>query len=408
MGRIASSAPKGGAWLTSRRQRSSPGYRDLLELHRTMLRPSWLALLVVVSACGHDGSSVVGVVNGITPPVAVVPVPWVDGAWVQPVPSWGSPVRLTLPVPLDSIVLGPGGGLGFFGAHEGGHVEGLDHLWIPTKPGTVVGSWADGTVLAVHLIDGFYYIDIDYGQGLVGKHQLVVRPLVVVGQHVKQGDPVGTAQLAEFNLVDYNRSDGVRTEDAGGSNVSPFDYLKPDVQAALIGRVMNDVVAPYFAKGSSAGNSRPWEPYLTNKLLFHHDHPGTFQGAWICTNKGWTKADPLYFDVIAINDVTNAYGHFQHIDLEDYNTSLPGSKGLWDGTWVPGDSAGKFIMTLGYGGGTYYARYAVDESGPRAKLRVEWRLGSYPDSLSSNAAVYIERKNVYLGLDAQQLGLIPR
>jgi hypothetical protein len=373
-----------------------------------MLRPSWLALLVVVSACGHDGSSIAGVRDGITPPVAVVPVPWVDGAWVQPVPSWGSPVRLALPVPLDSIVLGPAGGLGFFGAHEGGHVEGLDHLWIPTKPGTVVGSWADGTVLAVHLIDGFYYIDIDYGQGLVGKHQLVVRPLVVVGQHVKQGDPVGTAQLAEFNLVDYNRSDGVRTEDAGGSNVSPFDYLKPDVQAALIGRVMNDVVAPYFAKGSVVGNSRPWEPYLTNKLLFHHDHPGTFQGAWICTNKGWTKADPLYFDVIAINDVTNAYGHFQHIDLEDYNTSLPGSKGLWDGTWVPGDSAGKFIMTLGYSGGTYYARYAVDESGPRAKLRVEWRLGSYPDSLSSNAAVYIERKNVYLGLDAQQLGLIPR
>ena len=224
-----------------------------LERHRTMLRPSRLSLLVMVMACGHDGSSVAGVRDGIITPIAVVTVPWVDAAWVQPVPSWGSPVRLHLPVPLDSIVLGPSGGLGFFGAHEGGHVEGLDHVWIPTKPGTVIGSWADGTVLDVQLIDGAYYIDIDYGHGLVGKHQLVDHPLVTVGQHVKQGDPVGTAHLAEFNLVDYNRSDGVRTDDAGGSNVSPFDYLAPDVQAALIARLTNEVVAPYFAHGSDGG-----------------------------------------------------------------------------------------------------------------------------------------------------------
>ena len=373
-----------------------------------MARPSWLVLVALLTACGHDGSSIASGIDGITPPAAIVPVSWVDGAWVQPVPSWGSPVRLRLPVPLDSIVLGPTGGLGFFGAHEGGHVEGLDHVWIPTKPGTVVGSWADGTVRAVQLIDGFYYIDIDYGHALVGKHQLVEHSLVVPGQRVKQGDAVGMAASAEFNLVDYNRSDGVRTDDAGGSNVSPFDYLEPDVQAALLARVMSEVVTPYFANGAVSGSSRPWEPYLTNKLLFHQDHRGTFQGAWIATNKGWTTPDPVYFDVMAIHDVTNAYGHFQHIDLEDYDTSAPGSKGLIDGTWVPGDSAGKFILTLSFSGAKYYARYAVDESGPRAKLRMEWRLGSYPDSISSNAAVYIERKNVYLGLDAQELGLIPR
>lgn len=376
-----------------------------------MARPSWLALLIVaiaVTACGSDGSGVTGIIDGITPPVAAVPVPWIDNAWVQPVPSWGSSVRLRLPVPIDSIVLGPSGGLGFFGAHEGGHVEGLDHVWIPIKPGTVIGSWADGTVLNVQLIDGFYYIDVGYGHGLVGKHQLVEHPVVTVGQRVKQGDPIGTARLAEFNLVDYNRSDGVRTESAGGSNVSPFDYLEPDVQSALIARVMSQVVTPYFANGNTAGNSRPWEPRLTNKLLFHRDHRGTFQGEWLRTNSPWATPDPLYFDVIAINDVTNSFGHFQHIDLEDYNASAPGTKGLMDGTWVPGDSAGKFMLKLSFSNSTYYARYAVDESGPRAKLRLEWRLGSYPDSISSKAAVYIERTNVYLGLDAQQLGLLPR
>jgi hypothetical protein len=364
-----------------------------------------ILLLLAVAGC-HGGGGGMDSITGVKTPVAVLPTTWVDGAWVQPVPSWGSPVRLALPVPIDSIVLGPEGGLGFFGAHEGGHVEGLDHVWIPLRSGTVVGSWADGTVLDVQLIDGSYYIDIDYGHGLVGKHQVVTRPLVVAGQHVKQGDPVAIAPTAEFNLVDYNRSDGVRTDTAGGSNVSPFDYLQPDVQAALIARHVNEVVDPYFAAGSEAGNSRPWEPYLTNKLLFHADHRGTIQGEWLCTNKGWTTPDSLYFDVMTIHDVTNAYGHFMHIDLEDYNTSAPGSKGLTDGSWVPGDSAGKLIVTMSHSGAMYYARYTVDESGPRAKLTIEWKLGSYPASISPNAAVYIERRNVYLGLDAQLLGLI--
>ncbi len=315
-------------------------------------------------------------------------------------PSWGSPVRLDLPVPIADIVLGPSGGLGFFGAHEGGHVEGLDHVWIPTIAGTVVNSWAAGTVQDIQLIDGSYYIDIDYGQGLVGKHQVATQPLVSAGQHVNAGDPVAVAQSAEFNLVDYNRTDGVRTSETGGSNVSPFDYLKPDVQAALIVRHVNEVVNPFFAAGSEAGNSRPWEPLLTNKLLFHADYRGTFQGEWLCTNKGsWNTPDSVYFNLVTINDVTNAYGHFQHIDLEDYNTSVAGSKGLIDGTWVPGDSAGKFIVTMRFSNVQWYARYAVDESGPRAKLTIEWKQGGYPASISSNAAVYIERKNAfYLGL----------
>ena len=369
----------------------------------------WIAVIAVATAACHgDASNIVACPcqGDVTPPHDVRPVTWVDGAVVQPVPAWGSPVRLDLPVPIDSIVLGPTGGLGFFGAHEGGHVEGLDHVWIPLRSPMVVRSWADGTVLDIQNIDGSYYIDINYGHGLVGKHQVASHPLVSVGQQVKAGDPVAQASTAEFNLVDYNRSDGVRTDTTGGSSVSPFDYLKPDVQAALIARHIGQVVTPYFSRGVEAGNSRPWEPNLTNKLLFHADHRGTFQGEWLCTNKGWSVADPSYFDVIAIHDVTNAYGHFQHIDLEDVNTALPGTKGLQDGTWVPGDSAGKFIVTLRYSNVQYFARYAVDESGPRAKLTIEWKVGSYPASISPNAAVYIERRNVYLGLDAKLLGLI--
>ena len=70
------------------------------------------------------------------------------------------------------------------------------------------------------------------------------------------------------------------------------------------------------------------------------------------------------------------------------------------------DGPGKFIVTMRYSSTKYYALYSVDESGPRAKLTMEWKIGSYPPAISSNAAVYIERSNVYLSLDAQQLGLI--
>ena len=96
----------------------------------------------------------------------------------QPVPFWGSPVRLALPVPVAAIILGPGGGLGAFGGHQGGHTEGLNHVWIPTAPGTTVRSWADGTVTKIEAMGPRspgsavheYFITIDYGQGLAGKH----------------------------------------------------------------------------------------------------------------------------------------------------------------------------------------------------------------------------------------------
>lgn len=60
---------------------------------RTMRKCAWLPVVLLV-ACGTHGDG--GGTDGIT-----------------------RPVRLDLPVPIDSIVLGPTGGLSFFGAHEG-------------------------------------------------------------------------------------------------------------------------------------------------------------------------------------------------------------------------------------------------------------------------------------------------
>lgn len=82
---------------------------------------NWIVRIILVAllcACSNS--------TGSDGPMEARPVTWIDNAWTQSVPAWGSPVRLNLPTPLGSIVFGPGGGFGAFGAHEGGHVEGLN------------------------------------------------------------------------------------------------------------------------------------------------------------------------------------------------------------------------------------------------------------------------------------------
>lgn len=374
-------------------------------------RPDLIAVIILTALLGACGG---GSGNSDTQTVER-PVVWVENAWTQPVPAWGSPVRLNLPVPLDRIVFGPGGGFGAFGAHEGGHVEGLNHIWIPTLPDTPVRSWASGTVTRIDDMgdrgagDGKheFFITIDYGQGLVGKHLDADVPLVKVGDRVNQGDPVASAPSAEFMLQDKNRSDGEHSD--GGSMVSPFDYLKDDVKAAVVARHTAQVVEPYFRVGTAVGNSRPWEPYLTNKMLYHKDYPGSVAGEWLLTNKGWNIPDHLYFDVMAIFDVTNDYGRFQRFDVMDHDWSKPGNKKNGNGTWSTGSGPGKILFVLTGNGlldGTYYGLYKVDESGGRARMSLEWKKGGYPDSITANAAVYTERSATYLQDDAYKLGVL--
>ncbi len=359
-----------------------------------------LLLSIITAACGGNRST------GTDAVAAERPVPWVEGAYTQPVPSWGSPVRLGLPVALGDIILGPLGGLGAFGAHEGGHVEGLNHVWIPTRAGIPVRSWAAGTVTKIEDMglrgtpDGRheYFVTIDYGRGLVGKHLDVDVPLVKVGDAVQEGSPVGAMSgSAEFMLIDNNRTDGERTGGTTGSPVSPFDYLRDDVKAALVARHVAEAVEPYFKKGVTAGNARPWEPALTNRMLFHATAHGTIAGEWVLSNKSWDQPDPVYYDVMAIFDVTNAYGHHQRIEAMDHDWSKAGNKNHVTGTWS-GDGPGKVMLTLERGA-PWYALYTVDESGPRAKLVMEWRQGSYPAAIGASAAVYVERSPIYLGGD---------
>src|SRR5205814_1913847 len=104
---------------------------------------------------------------------------------------------------------------------------------------------------------------------------------------------------------------------------------------------------------------------------------------------------------------TNTYGAFKRFEAGDQNWSLPGNKNHIEGSWAAGDAPGQIVFTTSApGSATYYGSYAVDETGSRAKLRIEWSRTGYPPAISSNAAVYVERAPIYLGGDAQALGLL--
>lgn len=358
------------------------------------------ALFVLLGSCGGGN-------QGVVPTKEFA---WQSNVMTQDIPTWGSSVRLKLPVALEDIVLGASGGTGSYGAHQGSHAEGLNHIWLPIKNGTTINSWADGKVSKIEdmgdhgIGDGSheYFITIEYGGGLIGKHLDAKTPLVKVGDSLKAGDPVALGWSAEFQLIDNNRTDGERTGGNFGAHVSPFDYLKPDIKAEFLQKYKDEVVEPYFKKGLEIGNNRPWEPYLTNKMFFHEDYLGTFVGEWILVSKPWNEIDPLYFDVFTIFNVTNEYGSFQKAELSDHDWDIPGNKNHTDATWSAPDGDGKAIFQLRFGK-TYYAIYQVDESDGRSKLTIEWQENTYPASFTSAAAVYRVRSKVYLANDVETL-----
>jgi hypothetical protein len=127
-----------------------------------------VAILALALGC-HGGSSGQG--NDPDPYTAgASEVPWTPGAWVQPVPAWGSTTRIAIPFALSSLSMAD---LGAFGSHQGGHPEGLDHVWLYNTASDQVQSWGPGTVTAIDAYPDQSMITIDYGDGLIGKHMSI-------------------------------------------------------------------------------------------------------------------------------------------------------------------------------------------------------------------------------------------
>jgi hypothetical protein len=347
-----------------------------------------LLLIIIFSGCKNNSEE----------PIISHPIPdWIPNSFVQPIPDWGSSIRLVLPVPISQIYPELIGG---FGSHQGGHPEGLDHVWMEVRLGIPIWSWASGTVTEIQDQAGEYFIVIDYGDGLIGKHMEVKTSLVKKGDHVNAGQAVGYGlsygayQSAEFMLYDRKRTDGV-VED-WGVHVSPFDYLKKDIQDSLIKIYQASVIIPFISKNKSFGSVNPWEPLLTNPVLFHRNYKGTIAGEWLLNSK-WAVGG--YPDILTMMDVNNTY--FQGKRFVAADDQSTGGNNLF-GTWEADYKQQRFQLFSQ--GSVYFGIFELKDSTGRATLKIEYNNVSYPSGFSQSAVVYTERSNVPRIIDAQNMG----
>lgn len=335
---------------------------------------------------------------------------WVKDVVTQPLPEGASKVRLVFYTPLDTIPLTEIGG---YGVHPVTHAEGLDHEWIlidNTKPFT---SWADGVVVYVNTIENRIQDDtpsivIYYGDGLWGEHMHVQKSLVTPGDLVKAGDPIGYGeqsthapgyQVAEFNLADQHRRDGVGYWSKfvkGATLVSPFDYLQEDVKLQLTEKWQKEIIEKHLVNGKEVQGvvATPWEPYLTNPILFHQEHKGTLIGEWFLRSKPWTFDNTP--DILIFFTNKTQYYTKQHVrGVEEELEMVETIKFLFSGDWEADYQNKRFVITVH--DATYYGIFELDESGEQAILKIEYQKDSYPVEFSEKALIYTERERISKG-----------
>jgi murein DD-endopeptidase MepM/ murein hydrolase activator NlpD len=312
-------------------------------------------------------------------------------------PTGASKLRLILPADIDDFLFSEHGGIGGYGLHAGGHIEGLDHVWIELKPGTPVKSWADGVVTDISYNgppgEGEYHITIDYGFNLFGIHMEIMTSYVEVGDRVTRGQEVGMGMSldphqssAEMGLVDMGRTDGVRAW-GGGVSVSPFDYLERSEKAVLIEAYKKQVIEPYVNNGRKIWGFEPYQPYLTNNLFLHDENKGRLTGAWYLTSSEWEYAYPN--DVLTFIEADNPY-YIGNVVLAMDRADTYSSDWFIKGTFEVDYAKGQVKIKDNYGP-TYYGIFELDESSDRAILKIEYQEGSYPEDFSDNALTYVQR-----------------
>ena len=327
---------------------------------------------------------------------------------------------MSLPAEIEDFFYGDKTGVGGFGLHAGGHIEGLDHVWIELKPGTPVKSWADGVVEDVSLSgmvgEGEYHITINYGQNLIGIHMEIETSYVKKGDRVEKGQEVGMGMSfdpgqssAEFSLIDLGRTDGVKYNGYGGKGVyvSPYDYLEDTEKKKLVEAYKKYIIEPYQRNGSREGlfiMFEPYQPYLTNNLFLHEGNEGKLSGAWYCLSSKWEQGYPN--DILTFIEADNPYYKGNVVLTADDRDE--GRKNDWsiNGTFEVDYENGQVKITTNYGETVYYGIFEIDESEDRAKLRIEYQKGSYPAEFSSETITYIERSNLSRRADAFALGLL--
>jgi len=326
-------------------------------------------------------------------------------------PPDASPLRLSLPASIDDIFCNLEAGTGGSGLHAGGHKEGLDHVWIEIKEGIPVRSWADGTVKSIDFVGdpdhGEYFIEIDYGYNLTGEHMEVSETLVEVGDSVERGQPVGYGmtffeglQSAELSLIDHGKRDGVWADN--GVYVSPYDYLEDSEKQALVVAYKTWFIERYEQEQPTSWLFQSYQPYLTNELFLHNDNEGKLTGEWYLVSDNWTFGYPN--DMLAIQEVKNSY-YTGNIILgvdDDYVNE----RASWciHGTFTVNYELDR-IKIENEDFQVYYGIFKIDESEPRARLRIQYSKDGYPTEFTDEVLEYVERWNYSRRHDAELLGV---
>jgi len=327
---------------------------------------------------------------------------------VQAVPDHGSSTRLGLPAAIEDVLIA-GGEIGPFGSHQGGHMEGLDHIWFYVSIEAEVGAWASGEVLEVNesLDESWFSVVVDHGDGLTATYMELESASVEAGEFVEEGQKIGVGiewfegkQNAELGLSDANRNDGITGGDSG-SCVSPFDYLREDVQEMLIASYEALIVQPYLEQGESIGTNSPWEPYLTNRMLFHSEYRGRLEGEWILTQTWEADAFPDYISFLPTSEY---YSLIRVAGQDDVRTDDSVS---FIGTIEVDYDLGQVAIynELPATETVYYGIFSFGGTATRETMLFEWQEGSSPTTFGANAVTYIERRPVSRRQDAVDLGV---
>jgi hypothetical protein len=326
-------------------------------------------------------------------------------------PPGSSPVRLSLPASIEDIFFEWQSGPGSYGLHAGGHIEGLDHVWIEIREGVPVRSWGDGVVTDIQLSgdveQGEYHIYIDFGQNLTGSHMEIETYFVEVGDNVSRGDPIGYGmrffsgqQSAEFSLVDRGRTDGIWV--GNGVAVSPYDYLEEDEKLVLVEAYKAHTVDKYGMDPRITLLFDASQPYLTNPLLIHMVNEGRITGEWYLYNSPWAPGWPN--DMLIFIEADNPWYTGNRV-LSNDDTGEDSQTRNIDGTFEVDYERGRVLIYNSKFGGILFGIFEIDETGERALMRIEFDEYRYLDEFTDEALIYIERTNLGRRWDAMELGV---
>jgi len=343
---------------------------------------------------------------------------WVEDVLTQPLPANASSTRLRLPAKIEDF-MPDGAPIVGFGAHNGQHVEGLDHPWIAIKKGEPARAMGDGTVINMGEIQGQsgrleYMIYIDYGDGLMCSYGEIDEPLVKKGQKVKYFDPVGiAADYYQFNATeleiycaDANRNDGIgQSSDAyhTGAAVSPFDYLVEEDKAVLEKAYTEKILKPHLAGNGLEHSWLAADPLLTNKVLIHEKDK--IIGEWFLVEKAWNDEDYSLVIFLPANnyyDLTDA-----RLRIENAQSS---SSNYVDAPYSVEYVGDKAMIVIDGQYETIYALAQIEEDAGEdtagvKKAQMRFEISKSPiKEFSSKALTYQERGYYNPRYDAWKLG----